>query len=140
MTLAQFLTVLGATVGFMAAAFFAWGVLRSSDKDLYEITSMKWDINQHWADSIAEQRADYKVGALLFLLSFASQLAANLVPPTSAPSLLQPFAYAIVEIVVVVALLLACSVWRRNISASTTKDLLRTWRAKELAVLGAEQE
>ena len=140
MTLAQFLTVLGATVGFMAAAFFAWGVLRSSDKDLYEITSMKWDINQHWADSIAEQRADYKVGALLLLLSFASQLAANLVPPTSAPSLLQPFAYAIVEIVVVVALLLACSVWRRNISASTTKDLLRTWRAKELAALGAEQE
>lgn len=138
MSLAQFLTVLGAGVGFLAAAFFAWGVLLSSDRDLYEITSMKWDINQHWADSIAEQRADYKVGALLLLLSFFLQLAANLIPPSAAPLPFQPFGYALAEIVAVVACLLACSLWRRNANANATKELLRKWRAAELAELDAK--
>lgn len=122
----------------MAAAFFAWGVLRSREKDLYEITSMKWDVNQHWADSVAEQRADYKVGALLLLISFFLQLAANLVPSTAEPSPFQPFSYALAEIVAVTVCLLACSFWWRNANANATKDQLRTWRAAELAALDAK--
>ena len=121
MTISQFLTVLGSGIGCGTEPFFAWAVLRSSDKYLYEITSMKRDVNQHWADSIAEQRADCKVGALLLLLSFFLQLAADLIPSNATPSLFQPFGDALAEIVVVLAALLACSLWWRNVNASATK-------------------
>lgn len=138
MPVEQFLNVLGSSVGFMAALYFALGVLRSSDNDLYHITSMKWDVNQHWADSIAEQRADYIVGSTLLLVSFFLQLAANLAPSSAQPSLLQPLGCAIAEIVVVVACLLVCSLWYQSAKAKATKAILRQWRAEELATLDAK--
>lgn len=140
MLLSTFLNILGASIGAMSAMFFAFGALFASPKDMYEITSLKWDVNQHWADSIAAQRADYIAGALLLLLSFSSQLAANLVHPNAAPSLLQPFGCAIAEIVAVIAFLLVCSVLLRNVNAKTTQDKLRQWRAKELAALDRESK
>jgi uncharacterized membrane protein len=138
MLLSTFLNILGASIGAMSAMFFAVGALFLSKKNIYEITSMKWDVHQEWADSIADQRADYIVGALLLVLSFLSQIAANLAPPTSAPSLLQPFGYAIAEIVAVVAVLLVCSLLFRRVNANATKEALRKWRAAELATLGPE--
>lgn len=135
MTLSTFLNILGSCIGFMSAVFFSIGALFASPKDIYETTSMKWDVNQHWADSIAEQRADYIAGGLLLLLSFSLQLSANLVPLAAQPSPLQHFGYDIAEIVAVIAFLLVCSVLFRNANAKTTKEKLRQWRIEELAAL-----
>ena len=133
MLLSTFLNILGACIGFMSASFFAFGALVMSAEKISAISATYWDANQHWGDSIAEQRADYIAGALLLLLSFASQLAANVVPPTSAPSLLQPFGCAIAEIVSALAFLLVCSVLLRNAIAKSTKQKFHQRQAEELA-------
>ena len=132
MLLSTFLSILGASIGAMSAMFFAVGALFSSAKDIYEITSMRWDVNQHWADSIAAQRADYIVGAILLLLSFVSQLAANLVPADAAPLLFQPLGCAIAEIVAALVAVLACSLFLRNANALATRERLRKMRAAEM--------
>lgn len=133
MLIPTFLSVLGLSVGAMSAIFFAAGALFVSTKTLYEITSGAWDVEHHlWSDSIADQRANYIVGALLLLLSFGLQLAAILVPSTSAPSLLQPLCYAIVGIFAVLALVLGCSLFFRAAHARSTKLQLRQMREKEM--------
>jgi len=73
-------------------------LLRLKSKDVAAVASTYWGFNQHLADSIASQRAEYIVGALLLVLSFSLQLAANLVPPAFQPSLLQPFGFAFAAI------------------------------------------
>ena len=139
MLLSTFLNVLGLSVGAMSALFFAAGALFVSTKDLYEITSGAWDVERHvWGDSIADQRADYIVGALLLLLSFASQLAANLVPSTFEPSPLQPFGCAIAEIAAALALLLVCSVLLRSAIAKSTKSQVRQMQSAVIAAQEAE--
>ena len=133
MLLSTFLNILGACIGFMSASFFAFGALVMSAEKISVISATYWDANQHWGDSIAEQRADYIAGALLLLLSFASQLAANLVPPTSAPSLIQPFGCAIAEIAAVVAVLLASAILLRGAVAKTTKQRVRKLQVQDIA-------
>ena len=133
MLLSTFLNILGACIGFMSASFFAFGALVMSAEKISVISATYWDANQHWGDSIAEQRADYIAGALLLLLSFASQLAANLVPPTSAPSLIQPFGCAIAEIVAFLAFLLVCSVLLWNAIEKSTKQQVRQCQTEEMA-------
>ena len=133
MLLSTFLNILGACIGFMSASFFAFGALVMSAEKISAISATYWDANQHWGDSIAEQRADYIAGALLLLLSFASQLAANLVPPTSAPSPLQPFGFAIAEIAAVVAVLLASAILLRGAVAKTTKQRVRKLQVQDIA-------
>ena len=132
MLLSTFLNILGACIGFISALFFAFGALMMTAEKINIIAATYWNANQHWGDSIADQRADYIAGALLLLLSFSSQLAANLVPPTSAPSLLQPFGYAIAEIVAVVATLFVGSVLLRNANAKTTKQKVHQLQEAEL--------
>ena len=134
MLLSTFLNVFGLSVGAMSALFFAAGALFVSTEDLYEITSGAWDVERHrWGDSIAGQRADYIAGALLLLVSFGFQLAANLVPVDAAPSLFQPLGCAIAEIVAGVSLLLVCSVFLRNANAHATREKLRKMRAAEMS-------
>ena len=132
MLLSTFLNILGACIGFMSASFFAYGALTMTAEKINIIAATYWDANQHWGDSIAEQRADYIAGALLLLLSFSSQLAANLVPSASAPSLLQPFGCAIAEIVAVVVALLVCSALLRNFVAKSTIRRVRQLQEAEL--------
>jgi len=132
MLLSTFINILGACIGFMSASFFAFGALVMSAEKINVIAASYYDANRDWGDSIADQRADYISGALLLLLSFSSQLAANLVPPTSEPSLLQPYGCAIAEIVAVVALLLVLSVWLRLAVARTTKQ--KVHRLQELRI------
>lgn len=95
MTLSIFLSIFGVSIGFLSALFFALGTLRLRAKDIVGIAGTYFDFNQHLADSIASQRAEYIAGALLLLASFALQLAANLVPPTLQPSHFQPFGCAL---------------------------------------------
>jgi hypothetical protein len=138
MTLAAFLNVIGLCIGFMSAIFFAVGALTMTPTKILKVAASYWDANQHWGDSIADQRADYIVGALLLLLSFSSQLLANLVPPTAEPSLLQPFGCATAEIVAALALLLVCSVFFRNAFAKSTKSQVRQLQAEVMAAQEAE--
>ena len=96
MLLSTFLNILGSSVGLLSALFFALGTLRLRTKDIVGIAGTYWDFNQNLADSIASQRAEYIAGALLLLVSFALQLAANLVPSTlQPPPQLQPFSCAL---------------------------------------------
>jgi hypothetical protein len=89
-----FLNIFGVSIGFLSALYFALGTLRLRTKDIVGIAGTYWDFNQHLADSIASQRAEYIAGALLLLMSFTLQFAANLVPPTLQPSQLQSFGCA----------------------------------------------
>ena len=90
MPLVMFLSIFAACVGFMAALFFAAGAALTTPTKVFKTASMQWDMNEHWADALADQRADYLAGALLLLLSFASQLLANVFPSSVEPYLLQP--------------------------------------------------
>ena len=90
-TLSSFLNISGAVAGLLSALFFAHGTLHLKNKDIADIAGTYWDFNQHLADSIASQRAEYIVGALLLFLSFSLQVVANLIPSTLQPSLIQPF-------------------------------------------------
>lgn len=116
-----FLNILAACVGFISASFFSVGVLRMKIEDMAYSATILWDTNQHLADSIASQRADYITGALLLVLSFSLQLAANLVPPALEPSLLQPAGCAAAGIVALISGLLLASVLLRNAVAKSTK-------------------
>ena len=134
MLMSAFLSVIGLSVGAMSAMFFAAGALFVSTKDLYEITSGEWDVERHvWGDSIADQRADYIVGALLLLVSFGLQLAATLIPSCEQSLPFQPLGYAIAEIVAVLVLVLGCSLFFRVSHARSTKKQLRTMRAEAMA-------
>ena len=73
MPLSTFLNIFGASIGFLSALFFALGTLRLRTKDIVGIAGTYWDFNQHLADSIASQRAEYIAGALLLLASFSLQ-------------------------------------------------------------------
>lgn len=140
MVLSAFLNIIGLCVGFISAIFFSIGALTMTPSKIQKVAASYWDTNQHWGDSIADQRADYIVGALLLLLSFFSQLLANLVPPTAEPSLLQPFGCATAEIVAALTLLLVCSVFLRNAIAKSTKSQVRQLQAEVMAAQEAEAE
>lgn len=116
----------------MSAVFFSVGAILVTPMNIFKISTSYWDSNEHWADSIAEQRADYIAGGLLLLLSFFLQLLAILVHSTTAPSLLQPFGCAIAEIVAAVALLLGCFVLLRNAISKTTKTKVRQLQQERL--------
>ena len=128
MLFSTFLNILGSGVGFLSAVFFAVGTLRLRTKDIVGIAGTYWDFNQHLADSIASQRAEYIAGALLLLVSFALQVAANLVPSTLQPSQLQPFGFALCAIglafliIAVLVWLLCCSLAART-KAAIRKEL-----------------
>ena len=133
MTFTTFLNILGASVGFMSAVFFSIGAMTITPEKIFKVAATYWDANQHWGDSIADQRADYIAGALLLLLAFSAQLSANLIPSASEPSLLQPFGCAIAEIVAALALLLVCSVLLRNAISKSTRQRVRQLQTEELA-------
>ena len=137
MQLSTFLNIFGACIGFMSASFFSVGAMMMTPEKIQKVAASYWDANQHWGDSIADQRADYIVGGLLLLVSFSSQLAANLVPLSAEPSLLQPYGCAIAEILPLLSLLLVCSVLLRNAIAKSTRQSVRQMQAEKIAA--AEQ-
>ena len=133
MPIDTFLNILSSCIGFMSAIFFSVGAIIMTPLSILKITTAYWDANEHWGDSVAEQRADYIAGGLLLLLSFSLQLLANLVPSTSEPSPLQPYGCAIAEIVAVLAFLLVSSVLIRSSVAKSTKQKVRQMQKEKLA-------
>jgi len=133
LTLSTFLNILGSCIGFLSALFFAAGAIFTSPKLVFNIAKSYWDINSHWADSICDQRANYIAGALLLLLSFSSQLSANLIQPETQSLPFQPFGCAIAEIIAVLTFLLLCAVLLRNAVAKSTKETVRRMQVEALA-------
>jgi hypothetical protein len=81
------ITLAAATVGFASAIFFCIGnASNTSAKILIQATPF-WDFSQPVASSLAAQRAQYAVGAMLLLIAFALQVAAALAPSTTPVSL-----------------------------------------------------
>lgn len=126
MTADTFLNIFSACIGFVAAMYFAAGMLRMSAEDVWRTVRSHWDINEHLLRSVAAQRAEYIVGATYLLLSFSLQLSANLVPSALEPSFLQPFGCAVAEILAALALLLVLSTTARgSILQSTVTKVLQ---------------
>jgi len=103
------ITLAAATVGFVSAVFLCIGnALNTSEKILLQSTPF-WDFSKPIASSLAAQRAQSVIGALLLLIAFALQVAAALVS-SATPAALPPYLHtwpAIVLAVLVVTLLVA---------------------------------
>lgn len=84
------LTLVAASVGFVSAVLFCiGGILNTSNKILLQSTPY-WDFSAPVASSLAAQRAQYVIGALLLLTAFLLQVAASLASSTT-PAALPPF-------------------------------------------------
>lgn len=77
-------TLIAAAVGFVSAVLFCVGTLSNTPRKILTQATMFWDFSKPVAEALAEQRAQYIVGALLLLSSFGLQVAAAL-GATSAP-------------------------------------------------------
>ncbi|QOJ19800.1 MAG: hypothetical protein HRU77_03300 [Gammaproteobacteria bacterium] len=81
------LTIVAATVGFVSAVLFCiGGFLNTSNKILLQSTPY-WDFSVPVASSLAAQRAQYVIGALLLVFAFLLQVAAALASSTTPASL-----------------------------------------------------
>lgn len=127
-TLVTFLNILGASVGFTSAAFFAVGAATMGPNDIYSTVVVRHDINRHWFESASKQRAEYIVGATLLVLAFILQLAANFVPAQLSPSPLQSSSCAAYICGSMVALILLVSLLvRRSLSNSCSQQVRDMW-------------
>lgn len=97
------LTLIAATVGFVAAIFFCIGNAFNSSKQIALQATPFWDFNEHLARSIASQRVQYVIGAMLLVVSFGLQIAAVLASPTNLanlPQCLQFWLYLVLAVFV----------------------------------------
>lgn len=133
MLLSTFLNIFGACTGFMASVLFAVGAIGMTPLKIFKVAATYWDANQHWADSIADQRADYITGGLLLLLSFSLQIAANIVPSDVQPLALQHYGSAGVGIVVSIVVLLVATLLFRNYVAKSTRQKVHQMQDADLA-------
>ena len=83
------LTLVAASVGFVSAVLFCiGGILNTSNKILLQST-LYWDFSAPVASSLAAQRAQYVIGALLLVIAFLLQVAAALACSTTPAALPQ---------------------------------------------------
>ena len=131
MTNQMALILTAATVGFVAAIFFCVGNVLNSPSQITAQATPYWDFSEPLARSLAAQRAQYVIGALLLLVSFGLQIAATQASATtsvSLPQLMQPW----LNIVLVVFL-------STSLIAGGCSYLLYKSTIKEVLVLGKKQ-
>jgi len=83
------LTLVATTIGFLAAMFFCIGNIMNTANSILLQSSPFWDFSELVARALASQRAQYVVGALLLVISFALQVAAVLASSTKIANLPQ---------------------------------------------------
>jgi hypothetical protein len=109
------ITLAAATVGFVSAFFFCIGnALNTSEKILLQSTPF-WDFNRPLASSLAAQRAQYVIGALLLLVAFALQVAAALASsstPAALPLYLHTWPAIVLAVLVPSLLVASLGAWR----------------------------
>lgn len=136
MVLALLLNVLGLCIGLMSALFFSVGAITMSPAKIQKVSASYWDANEHWGDSLADQRADYIVGAFLLLLSFSLQLVGSLIPPTVEVAFLLSISHAGIAIAATIMILLTGAIFLKKSIASNTKVQVREIQA---AILASEE-
>ncbi|MDC8445499.1 MAG: hypothetical protein R3E36_03675 [Nitrosomonas sp.] len=120
------ITLAAATVGFASAIFFCIGnASNTSEKILIQATPF-WDFSEPLASSLAAQRSEYVVGALLLLASFVLQIAAALMSSTTLVNLPQYLhIWPVFVLVVLVLTLTVAAVAARLLYAHTMRKILR---------------
>ena len=83
------LTLIAATVGFIAAIFFCIGNAFNSIEKITLQSTQFWDFSEPIARALASQRAQYVTGGLLLLVSFVLQISAALASSTNIASMPQ---------------------------------------------------
>ncbi|MDR4516462.1 MAG: hypothetical protein MRK00_03615 [Nitrosomonas sp.] len=76
------ITLIAATVGFVAAVFFCIGNVLNTSKTIMLQSVPYWDFSEPVARSLTAQRAQYVVGALLLVGAFLLQVIGALASPT----------------------------------------------------------
>ncbi|MFI5446433.1 hypothetical protein [Polaromonas sp. UC242_47] len=126
-----FLNILGASVGFISAAFFALGSVTLTAKDIYSTVVVRHTINEHWYKAVSNQRAEYLAGSALLFLAFLIQLIANLVPKGASYSFLNSPVCAWLSLgLLVLLLLMAAILFRRLAAASCSRKVRDMWEQK----------
>lgn len=120
------ITLAAATVGFASAIFFCIGnVSNTAERIMIQATPF-WDFSEPVASSLAAQRAQYVVGALLLLATFALQVAAALAPSTT-PAGLPPYLHTwpVVVLAVLIPTVLFASLAAWLLYERTMRKILR---------------
>lgn len=129
MEFTTFLNILGASIGFMSAGFFAVGATTLTAKDIYSTVVMRHTINDHWYKAVSSQRAEYMAGSALLLFAFLVQLASNVVPKDVSPTFLASSTCAWLTLgLFCLVLLLAALLFRRSVSASCSTKVHDMWK------------
>jgi glycerol uptake facilitator-like aquaporin len=116
--------ILTAFVGFAAAMFFCKGTVSLSNRAIFDLAGTYWNFNRPLADALALQRAEYIAGATLLFISFAAQLAANLLPPDSPSASFQSIPWAVACLVVALIVLLALALTLRAVLIRRSRQYL----------------
>jgi uncharacterized BrkB/YihY/UPF0761 family membrane protein len=77
------ITLIAATVGFVAAVFFCIGNVLNTSKSIMRQSVPYWDFSEPVARSLAAQRAQYVVGGLLLVGAFLLQVIGALASSTN---------------------------------------------------------
>lgn len=129
--MSELLNVTAICVGFVAAVCFCIGSATSGVKAITFMAATYWDFNESLARALAAQQAQYAVGALLLVVSFALQAAAVLASqstPQAHPQWLPHGACLFLSVLVPTTLLAWLAV--RYLGTSTTNKVLRILRDK----------
>lgn len=129
--MAELLNIAAISVGFVAAVCFCIGAATSDAKQISGIASTYWDFNESLARSLAAQRAQYVVGALLLVASFSLQAAADLVGQSN-PAVLPQWLPHGVGLFLAVLLPIALLAWLsvRILASRTTSKVLQILNEK----------
>ena len=119
------LSLAASIVGFVAAIFFCIGNASNSIEKIVQQAGTYYSFNESLARALASQRAQYVIGALLLLTSFALQVLATVASsttPANLPQLLHTWPYLALAVFVPIALLswLGC----RALVEKTIKQVL----------------
>lgn len=78
-----FYTLTSASLGFVAAACFAFGTAFLSQRKLVAISKTYWGYNSEYAGAAVSQSVQYLVGAVLLFGAFVAQVVGALAPASS---------------------------------------------------------
>lgn len=75
--------IVAASIGFISALMFCIGSVLNFPRQILEQATPFWDFSEPVARSLAAQRSQYLVGALLLVVAFAIQITAALASPSN---------------------------------------------------------
>jgi hypothetical protein len=108
MTQQLLIILISASIGFVSGIFFCIGNVLNSAKQIAAQGTPYFGFSVPLARSLAAQRAQYVVGALLLVVSFALQVAATIASPTThvnLPRWIQPWPCFVLAVLVSTSLL-----------------------------------